>query len=118
MIPSSAQNTRMEWCECVNVVINTQSLINIFSLVKSSRSDLWGRRYAQPIRSTYPDNAPLPGPVRNFMMSTTFEMLAPASNARSLIWQSDQPQTLRTQVFIEKHQFIILFFGLYNVFEV
>ena len=60
--------------------------------------DIWGRTMVQPLRSLFTDAAPLPGPLRNFQMTTTFELLAPNANERSLVWRSDDALTVRVQV--------------------
>ncbi|KAH3766814.1 hypothetical protein Pelo_1308 [Pelomyxa schiedti] len=74
LIPSSSENSRVEW------------------------SDIWGRRFSQPVRSVYPDVAPLPGPLRNFMMSTTFQLVHDTSKDRELLWQSDESMVVHAQV--------------------
>ena len=38
-------------------------------------TDIWGRRWAQNLRSIYPDIPPVPPGPLNFIMTTTFEML-------------------------------------------
>jgi len=40
--------------------------------------DIWGRSWAQPVRSLFVDEAPIPPPLRNFIMTTTFELLDPS----------------------------------------
>lgn len=60
--------------------------------------DIWGRTLVEPLRSLILDAAPLPGPLRNFQMTTTFELLSPTSNTRSLIWHSDDTLTVRVQL--------------------
>eukprot|EP01107_Rhizomastix_libera_P001783 TRINITY_DN12_c0_g1_i1.p1 TRINITY_DN12_c0_g1~~TRINITY_DN12_c0_g1_i1.p1 ORF type:complete len:2397 (-),score=564.07 TRINITY_DN12_c0_g1_i1:64-7254(-) len=73
LIPSSTMNSHVEW------------------------NDIWGRLFAQPVRSIYPDNAPIPAPVRNFQMSTTFQILNPSSNSREMVWQSDETKVIHVQ---------------------
>eukprot|EP01107_Rhizomastix_libera_P001785 TRINITY_DN12_c0_g1_i3.p1 TRINITY_DN12_c0_g1~~TRINITY_DN12_c0_g1_i3.p1 ORF type:complete len:2440 (-),score=653.16 TRINITY_DN12_c0_g1_i3:246-7565(-) len=73
MIPSSTMNSHVEW------------------------NDIWGRLFAQPVRSIYPDNAPIPAPVRNFQMSTTFQILSPTSKTREMVWQSDEKKVVHVQ---------------------
>jgi len=36
--------------------------------------DIFGREFATPMRTLLPEAAPLPPPIRNFMMNTTFEV--------------------------------------------
>jgi hypothetical protein len=38
------------------------------------------------------------GPLRNFMMTTTFELLQPDSTERVLQWQSDENLVVRVQL--------------------
>lgn len=74
MIPFTPQTSRMEWL------------------------DLWGRRWAQPVRSLFIDAAPIPGPLRNFQMTSTFEVVNPSTGARVMHWQSDQNMLVRVHV--------------------
>jgi len=66
LIPSSPLTARIEW------------------------TDIWGRRWSQPLRSLFPDIPPLPGPLRNFMMTTTFELTKAGTKERVLEWNSDE----------------------------
>ena len=50
LIPSAPTTSRVEW------------------------SDIWGRRWVQPMRSVFPDVPPIPPPLRNFIMTTTYEV--------------------------------------------
>lgn len=61
-------------------------------------TDIWDRPWTQPIRSIFADAAPIPGPLRNFQMTTTFELLEPSTGKRSLHWQSDENMIVRAQV--------------------
>ena len=63
-----------------------------------SWQDLWGRTLVEPVRSLFVDAAPLPGPLRNFQMTTTFELLNPTTGARQLQWHSDDTLTVRVQM--------------------
>jgi hypothetical protein len=74
MIPATPTTGRVEW------------------------SDIWGRRWVEPIRSLFIDVAPLPGPLRNFMMTTTFELLRPNTTERVLQWQSDEDLVVHAQM--------------------
>ena len=62
MIPSAPSTSRIEW------------------------QDIWGRNWAQPIRSIFPDFLPLPYVSQNFMMSTTYEIIQDGN--RVLEWSS------------------------------
>ena len=62
MIPSATSTSRVEW------------------------DDVWGRSWAQPIRSIFPDFLPLPYVSQNFMMSTTYEIIQ--NGNRVLEWSS------------------------------
>jgi hypothetical protein len=52
--------------------------------------DIWKRQWSTPIRTVMPDVPPIPPPLRNFMMNTTFEMRDKASGTRQLEWDSDR----------------------------
>ena len=45
------------------------------STARATWKDAWGRTWHQPIRSLFPDVPPIPPPLKNFMMSTTYEIL-------------------------------------------
>ena len=62
IIPAATSTSRVEW------------------------EDVWGRKWAQPIRSIFPDFLPLPYVSQNFMMSTTYEIIQ--NNERVLEWSS------------------------------
>ena len=66
-------------------------------------SDIWGRVWVEPIRSVFTDVAPLPGPLRNFWMTTTYELLDPATNTRFKQWQSDTNLTVRYDEFYRRY---------------
>ena len=53
-----------------------------------SWKDIWGRTWQQPLRSSFPDVPPLPPPLKNFMMTTTFEILK--NNKQIYEWPSDE----------------------------
>ncbi len=50
--------------------------------------DVWGRTWSQPMRSTYFDYIVIPPPVKNFAMTTTFELLR--NGKQILEWPSDE----------------------------
>ncbi|KAG9397478.1 protein of unknown function UPF0086 [Carpediemonas membranifera] len=53
-------------------------------------TDLWYRKMAQPLRSAFADVPPIPPPLRNFMISTTFEMLDAETGERYVdAWPTD-----------------------------
>ena len=62
IIPAATSTSRVEW------------------------EDVWGRSWAQPIRSIFPDFLPLPYVSQNFMMSTTYEIIQ--NGNRVLEWSS------------------------------
>ena len=74
LIPGAVSTTRIEW------------------------TDIWGRRWIQPIRSLYPDIPPVPAPLMNFMMSTTFELFTKDGKERLLEWPSDEEGVIRVQM--------------------
>lgn len=74
LIPAAVSTSRLEW------------------------TDIWGRRWSQPLRSLFPDIPPVPPPLRNFMMSTTFELLSKDGSERFLEWPSDEEAVIRVQM--------------------
>ena len=72
MIPSAISTSRIEW------------------------DDVWGRHWAQPIRSLFPDVPPLPSPYMDFMMSTTYEILQDGN--RVLEWNSKDSAYIRVHI--------------------
>ena len=75
-----------------------QLIPGTFTTGRMSWEDLWSRQLVEPIRSLFVDAAPLPGPLRNFQMTTTFELLDPSTGERSLDWHSDDAQTIHVQM--------------------
>jgi len=73
LIPSASSTSRLEW------------------------KDIWGRKWSQPLRSVFPDVPPIPPPLRNFMMTTTYELLKPTGE-RVLNWISDESLDIRVQI--------------------
>ena len=58
------------------------------STSRMSWRDIWGRTWQQPLRSVFPDIPPIPPPVKNFMMTTTFEVVR--NNKQIYEWPSDE----------------------------
>ncbi len=50
--------------------------------------DIWKRQWATPIRTVLPDVPPIPPPLRNFVVNTTFEIRDDATGERQLEWNS------------------------------
>ena len=73
-IPSAPSTSRIEW------------------------RDIWGRKWSQPLRTFFINIPPLPGPLLNFMMSTTYELLTPDGKERMLEWPSDEEAVIRVQM--------------------
>ena len=65
-------------------------------------NDIWGRKWAQNLRSVYPDIPPIPPGPRNFIMTTTFELITntedPKDQERVIEWQSDESVYIRVQM--------------------
>ena len=65
-------------------------------------SDIWGRKWAQNLRSVYPDIPPIPPSPLNFIMTTTFELITntedPNDQERVIEWQSDESVYIRVQM--------------------
>ena len=76
MIPSTPTTSRIEW------------------------KDVWGRKWTQPLRTVFPDVAPIPPPLKNFMMSTSFEVLQKNGNQvdRLLEWPSDEEAMIHIHI--------------------
>ena len=64
--------------------------------------DIWGRMWAQNLRSVYPDIPPIPPGPLNFIMTTTFELITntenPEDQTRVIEWQSDESVYIRIQM--------------------
>jgi len=52
--------------------------------------DIWTRQWSTPIRTVLPDVPPIPPPLRNFMINTTFEIRDLENGQRYLEWPSDR----------------------------
>ncbi len=52
--------------------------------------DIWNRQWTMPARTVLPDVPPIPPPLRNFMINTTFEMRDMETGERHLEWASDR----------------------------
>ena len=58
------------------------------STSRATWKDVWGRTWHQPLRSVFPDVPPIPPPLKNFMMTTTYEVLK--DGKQILEWPSDE----------------------------
>ncbi|MCQ2816191.1 MAG: hypothetical protein MJ252_02885 [archaeon] len=74
LIPAAARTSRLEWV------------------------DIWGRKWEQPLRSVFPDIPPIPPPLKNFVMSTTFELVSASTGERLLEWPSDEKAMVHVQL--------------------
>ena len=74
-------------------------------VVSTSRlewTDIWGRRWAQNLRSVYPDIPPIPPVPLSFIMTTTYELITnDLKQERLLEWQSDESVYIRVQMKIK-----------------
>ena len=59
------------------------------STSRVSWKDIWGRTWHQPIRSYFLDATPIPPPLKNFMMTTTYQLIR-NENERIYEWPSDE----------------------------
>ena len=50
--------------------------------------DIWGRTWQQPLRTLFPDVPPIPPPLKNFYMTTTFEIIR--KDTQIYEWISDE----------------------------
>eukprot|EP01105_Mastigella_eilhardi_P019189 TRINITY_DN44_c0_g2_i1.p1 TRINITY_DN44_c0_g2~~TRINITY_DN44_c0_g2_i1.p1 ORF type:complete len:2522 (-),score=650.58 TRINITY_DN44_c0_g2_i1:100-7614(-) len=73
LIPAAPETGRIEW------------------------TDLWGRHWAQPVRSTIFEYPPIPPPLRNFVMTTTFEVLNKTGKIQT-DWRSDDSLDVHVQM--------------------
>ena len=62
-----------------------------------SWKDAWGRTWQQPLRSLFPDIPPIPPPLKNFMMTTTYEIIR-NDDERILEWVSDENVKIHLQI--------------------
>ena len=58
------------------------------STSRATWKDIWGRTWHQPLRTVFPDVPPGPGPLKNFMMTTTYEILQDGEQVYE--WSSDE----------------------------
>ena len=58
------------------------------STSRATWKDIWGRIWHQPLRSVFPDVPPIPPPLKNFMMTTTYEILQ--GDNQIYEWPSDE----------------------------
>ena len=66
------------------------------STARATWKDIWGRTWHQPIRSLFPDVPPIPPPLKNFMMSTTYEILR---NGKQIYeWPSDEKAQIHLHI--------------------
>ena len=66
------------------------------STSRVSWKDIWGRIWHQPLRSVFPDVPPIPPPLKNFMMTTTYEVL---QNGKQIYeWPSDEKAQIRLHI--------------------
>ena len=72
LIPAAPETGRIEW------------------------NDMWGRRWVQNVRSTIFEYPPIPPPLRNFVMTTTYEILH--GTERTLRWRSKEAVDVRVQM--------------------
>ncbi len=60
--------------------------------------DIWKRQWTTPIRTVLPDVPPIPPPLRNFMINTTFEIRDAETGERQLEWNSERDAELLLKV--------------------
>ena len=77
-IPAAVSTTRLEW------------------------TDIWGRKWAQSLRSCFPDIPPVPPAPLSYIMTTTFELITdtknPKDQERLIEWPSDESVYIRVQM--------------------
>jgi len=60
--------------------------------------DIWGRHFVQNVRSTIFEYPPIPPPLRNFVMTTTFEVLDKQGNRMLGGWRSNENVDVHVQM--------------------
>ena len=60
--------------------------------------DIWGRLWMHSLRTVFPDVPPVPSPLMNFAMATTFEVTKTGTTTRVLGWDSDETLDVRVQI--------------------
>ena len=80
----------------------TLSIPGVTSTSRLEWTDIWGRKWAQNLRSVYPDIPPIPPAPLNFIMTTTYELITdtekPEDQTRVIEWQSDEKVYIRIQM--------------------
>ena len=80
----------------------TLAIPGVTSTSRLEWHDIWGRMWAQNLRSVYPDIPPIPPGPLNFIMTTTFELITdtknPEDQTRVIEWQSDESVYIRIQM--------------------
>jgi hypothetical protein len=66
------------------------------STSRATWKDIWGRIWHQPLRSVFPDVPPIPPPLKNFMMTTTYEILQ--NNQQIYEWPSDEDAKIHLHI--------------------
>ena len=83
----------------------THGKLNIPGVISTSRlewTDVWGRKWAQNLRSVYPDIPVLPPVPLSFIMTTTYELLTTDYKQQRLLeWVSDESVYVRVQMKIK-----------------
>lgn len=59
--------------------------------------DIFGRSFAAPIRTVVPEAVPLPPPLRNFEMNTTYEMYD-SGGVQHQTWDGETPLEIRQNI--------------------
>ena len=73
-IPAASETGRVEW------------------------DDIWGRHFVQNVRSTIFEYPPIPPPLRNFVMTTTFEVLDKSGKRMLGGWRSNEDVDVHVQM--------------------
>ena len=77
----------------------TLAIPGVTSTSRLEWTDIWGRKWAQNLRSVYPDIPPIPPAPLNFIMTTTFELITNDNKQERVIeWQSDESVYIRVQM--------------------
>jgi len=81
--------------------VNTGTSLQIPAASETGRvewDDIWGRHFIQNVRSTIFEYPPIPPPLRNFVMTTTFEVLDKSGKRMLDGWRSNEDVDVHVQM--------------------
>jgi len=81
--------------------VNTETSLQIPAGIETGRvewDDIWGRHFVQNVRSTIFEYPPIPPPLRNFVMTTTYEILDKQGKRMLGGWRSNEEVDVHVQM--------------------